>query len=172
MRLLGACFTGTKSAAHCPRRTPFGDSPGRTHGKCALAAVALVFAACACLLLCVFYRDPDPRAILAGHEIEVLWYEHGRPTLTCTLSPESIGARELVRLLQNHRRRWWPSLVSYAPGMLFRGEDFEVDIHDNLVILNYECYKDRYVQVTGSADPYEMRGMLNALMGKWQSFEE
>jgi hypothetical protein len=139
------------------RRTP--------QRKWAVWSLVILLVGCVALLGWFVFPNPDVDSIFADEVLEVFAYEAGRPIEMARLAPHSAQTVEICRMLRRHRRRWILSFVSFAPDLFIRGKNVSVDVHDELIVLNYVC-QSRDVQAISPAQAYEVRHLRELLRGE------
>jgi hypothetical protein len=148
-------------------RIALGDNGAKgSRIMCVIAAAVIILVACAWPMYSFIYPDPDPEVIITDGDIDVFWYEDGRPVKKCRLSPQSTAMRAAVALLKNHRRQWRVNPICYAPSLFLRGKEFSVDLHEEMIILNYS-YEGRSTQVSSRARKRELDSMRYVLSDNW-----
>jgi len=85
---------------------------------------------------------------MADRPFDVAVYVDGREFTSFSILPGTATHDEVVAWGRLHRSGWRRSIVTYAPGILLRAEDFTLNIQAGQVILN----KDG-VQVVRKIDP-------------------
>jgi hypothetical protein len=80
----------------------------------------------------------------ASHTVEMAQFrapyrvEASMEGLDRTLAPRSPGAQAVAAWLAAHEGGWSPSLITYAPGRVVRGEGFNLNLlPGGLCVLNY-----------------------------------
>ncbi|WP_020467671.1 hypothetical protein [Singulisphaera acidiphila] len=101
----------------------------------------------------IFFRSismkPDPQISLKNARLEATFSRPGQPARKGSLSANSSGAAAINSLLDKHRGRWKRSWITYAPAVVVNSDDFILNIHRNLLILNYrkKNSSDTFTQV-------------------------
>lgn len=110
-----------------------------------------------------------PRAVessqLRGpYRVEV--YQGGQPTIERAVAAGSAEEKAVTDWLTVHRDGWSPSVVSYAPSRVVRGDGFNLNLLPNgLCVLNYDLSGSPR-QVTRSLGPAEAEALVAAMGGK------
>jgi hypothetical protein len=134
--------------------------------------VAVLVSVCLTFLLCSYvFPDPNPDSIVGNSDLEVFWYEGGRPMRMCKLTAQSTGAREIVHLIKRHRRQWMVNFGSCAPDLFIQGADFSIDIGKHALVLNY-VQDGRDIQAISLALPSEAGRIRDVLKSDWRRFED
>ena len=106
-----------------------------------LFALLLVVSACS-----MATRTVDMTRLGPANQVQI--YEGGKPILDRPVASGSKDEQAVTSWLRSHADGWQPSLVTYAPGRRARGENFDLNFHENRCVLNYRADdKGDWVQV-------------------------
>jgi hypothetical protein len=90
-------------------------------------------------------RAVEPAQLRGPYHVQV--YRGGQPVREFDLAPGSAEERAVADWLASHPDGWRPSLVTYAPGRVVRGNGFNLNLlPGGLCVLNYSL-SDRPQQV-------------------------
>jgi hypothetical protein len=115
-------------------------------------------------------RSPiKPLIDLASPGCSLVCYVNGFPSRTVHLEPDSTVISLVDTILKNKERVWRPSLYSYAPVILLRGETYSVNFQKSRVVVNFRDTSGHWRQAVSELTSQEIidleKAAANCLTG-------
>jgi hypothetical protein len=109
-------------------------------------------------------RAVEPARLRGPYRVQV--YRGGQPVRESALAPGSAEERAVCDWLAAHSDGWQPSLVTYAPGRLVRGDGFNLNLPPGgLCVLNYDL-SDHPQQVVRQVVAVDAEALVAATGGE------
>ncbi|MDB5358583.1 MAG: hypothetical protein JWN24_5036 [Phycisphaerales bacterium] len=138
-----------------------------TRNRAFIPVVSLVFVVgvCAALLWSSNVNSQKPHIDLTrGVSFRV--YDGGKIAHTGKASGDSPTVQELDKLVRDAAGKWKNSLVSYAPGLVFSGENFSITLQQNRMILNYSTETGKWAQTECDLAPGVYTELRKSIMAE------